>query len=210
MRRLVLIAAVTLLVLSLTANAVLGWATWTSQKEYRALAKQFVKAKQDLAAAQKAAATPSAAVAPAAAKAAPAVNAPAPAAASGPAPAVTEAAPGSGPTTEQIRAKYAPRLAAVQADCEGQLSSLLGSAKAEYNQAKSAGGTVDVAALGAKYMAKADGLRRQCDRQVDAVTAAMATDLRSAGLPLDLVAEVKETYESRIIERQAEIMAKAP
>lgn len=75
---------------------------------------------------------------------------------------------------------------AIQSECEGQLNALLASAKAEYNQAKAAGTNVDVAALGAKYLA------------------------RAAGLPLDLVTEVRETYESRLVERQAEIMAKAP
>lgn len=111
---------------------------------------------------------------------------------------------------DQIRSRYTPRLVSVQAECEGQLNDMVEAAKAEYKQAKAAGGEVDVAALGAKYLARADSMRRQCDRKVSAITSEMARDLRAAGLPLTLVDEVQETYESRIVERQAEIMAKAP
>lgn len=200
MRRLGLIALITLLVLSLAGNALLGWAAWTAQKEYRALTKQFVKAKQDLAAAK------AAPIATAAAPASKAASSPAPPPATQPAAAYT--APLS--TTEAIRDRYSPRLLTVQTECEGQLNALLNSAKAEYNQAKAAGTNVDVAALGAKYLGRADSLRRQCDAKVDRITADMAGELRASGLPLDLVTEVREAYEARIVERQAEIMAKAP
>jgi hypothetical protein len=205
-RRVGLILLAALLCLSLAGNALLGWVAWTAQKEYRALARQFVKTKQELTAAQAKGSAPSAAQpAPATATAPPAAapaSAPVTTASAGPA--------GSGASEAQIRAKYEPRILAVQNDCEGQLNALLGAAKAEYSQAKSAGGTVDVAALGAKYLARADSLRRQCDRQVDAVTGDMAAELKRNGLPLDLVDEVRAAYESRIVERQAEIMAKAP
>jgi hypothetical protein len=206
-RRVGLILLTALLCLSLAGNALLGWIAWTTQKEYRALARQYVKTKQDLAAAQAKGGAPSS-TSPATST--PAVAAPATAAAQ-PAPAGTGANATAGAASEaQIRAKFEPRLLAVQTECEGQLEALLTGAKAEYNQAKSAGGTVDVAALGAKYLARADGLRRQCDRQVDAITGDMATELRRNGLPLALVDEVRAAYESRIVERQAEIMAKAP
>lgn len=200
MRRYGMIALSALLFLSLAGNAALGWAAWTAQKEYRALAKLFVKTKQELAAA-KDTPTPK----PAAAEqpfATPPVILPPVAA-----PAAT---PGPSTSVEAVRASYAPRLASVQAECEGQLNAMIEAAKAEYTQAKAAGGTVDVAALGAKYLSRSDGMRRQCDRKVDAIISDLASDLRAAGLPLTLVDEVREAYEARIVERQAEIMAKAP
>lgn len=209
MRRAGFIVLILLLFVSLAGNAVLGWAAWTAQKEYRSLAKLFVKTRQDLAAAKAAAgSTQSTTGAGPGSQATGGAPAAAPAAASAPAPAPSPA-PTSRDSVAAIRTRYAPRLEAAQASCEGQLNEMLESAKAEYTQAKAAG-AVDVAALGARYMARADGLRRQCDRQVASITGEMAADLKAAGLPLDLVDEVQASYETRIIERQAEIMAKAP
>lgn len=211
MRRAGFVVLIALLLVSLAGNGVLGWAAWRAQQEYRSLAKLFVKTRQDLAAAKAAAGAAPGALAstPGAPASTPAAAAPAPAP---PAPASTPAAAADAraDSVAAIRTRYAPRLEAAQASCEGQLNAMLESAKAEYTQAKAAGGAVDVAALGARYIARADSLRRQCDRQVAAITGEMAADLRAAGLPLDLVDEVQAAYETRIIERQAEIMAKAP
>jgi hypothetical protein len=206
MRRTGLILLIALLLVSLAGNAMLGWVAWTAQT----LAKLFVKTRQDLVAAKAAAvAAPGSQTAGQVPAPAPA---PAPAAATGAASSPAPTAPPASAHTDSvaaIRTRYAPKLEAAQASCEGQLNEMLESAKAEYTQAKAAG-TVDVAALGARYIARADGLRRQCDRQVAAITSEMTRDLRAAGLPLDLVDEVQAAYETRIIERQAEIMAKAP
>ncbi len=191
-----------LLVLSVAGNGLLGWVLWRGQQEYRALARQFVKAKQDLAKAEH---TASMAPSPGAQPAQPAQATPAPKA-------DATAVPTSAPTgtVEEIRQRFEPRFRTVQSDCEGQLDAMLQEAKAEYEKAKAANASVDVAALGAKYMARADRLRRDCDRRVEGLLSEMGAALRSAGLPTDLVAEVRQAYEERIVERQAEIMAKAP
>lgn len=210
MRRFLMVALGVCLALSLAGNALLGWVSWQSQKEYRALAGQFVKTKAELnklraqAQAQAQAQPQPVAAAqpkPAQAEAAKPVAA-APAAAQAP------AAPVPAGSVEAVRTAYAPRFAAVQADCEGQLDGLLQQAKAEYKQAQ-AGGKVDVAVLAAKFYPRAESLRRDCDRRVEGLLSQMSGDLRAAGLPTDLVAEVRQAYEERIVERQAEIMAKA-
>jgi 3-oxoacyl-ACP reductase-like protein len=210
-RRLGLILLVAVLGLSLAANALLGYAAWRLQGEYRTLAKQFVKTKQELAQARS---TPGAA--PAAARPEPAPNpaavpAAAPAAA---APAATDQAAspvtGGSATVAAIREEYRPRLLAIQNECEGQLGTMLTEASAEYKQLKASGKEVDVAALGGKYMARADSLRRACDRKVESALRQMSAELDAGGLPQDLVDEVREAYEARIAERQAEILAKAP
>ncbi len=218
MRRILLVAGATLLVLSLAGNVMLGRVAWTAQKEYRALAKQFVKVRGELQKLQaqaeqasrvatKPQPTPAAQPEPAAPPEPAAEPEPVaqPESAAQPAPAMA-AAPG----LDSLRARYTQRLSGVQATCEGQLNSLLDSARAEYEQAKHNGSKVDVAALAGKYYARADGLRRQCDRLVEAELQQLAGELRAAGLPPDLTDEIRAAYEGRIAERQAEIMAKAP
>jgi hypothetical protein len=93
----------------------------------------------------------------------------------------------------------------MEADCEGQLNTPVAGAAAAYRQAKA-----DVAALGAKYLARADGLRRSRDRKVEGLLAEMASELRAAGLPANLVDETRQAYEDRIVKRQAEIFRSTP
>lgn len=205
MRRILPIVLAVLLTFSLAGNGVLGYVAWRAQGEYRALARQFVKVKQEATRAEQQLQALSAQPA-ATASAAPATPPP-----QVPAPTPTPAPP-SPPATgssEAVRVKYEPRLLTIQSECEGSLNGLLEQAKADYQRAKTAGGTIDVAALGAKYMARAEGLRRDCDRKVEGTLSAMRADLRAAGLSTDLVDEVRQAYADRIAERQAEIMAKA-
>lgn len=211
------------LVLSLAANGVLGWAAWRAQAEYRALARQFVRVKQEAARAAVAAGAPATASAvaqgsvPAGPVPASAGAAPAPAATDSAAAATSAATPApaadarTGPTltVEQVRGQYQPRLLAVQADCEGQLNAMLDEAKAEYDLAKEQGKSLDIGAVGAKYFTRAESLQRGCDQRVERLLSEMGADLRAAGLSTDLVAEVRDYYQSRIVERRAEILSKA-
>lgn len=204
MRRFLSYILAALLALSLAGNGALVWVAWRAQQEYRALARQFVKAKQDLAKAEqqaRAAAAPTHPTPPAAGEKSVAAE---------PAPRVSAPAPAPTGSVAEIQLRFEPGFRAVQAECEGRLDAMLTEAKTEYQKAKAAGANVDVAALGAKYLGRADRLRRDCDRRVEALLDEMGATLRAAGLPTELVAEVRQAYEDRIIERQAEIMAKAP
>jgi hypothetical protein len=91
---------------------------------------------------------------------------------------------------------------------EGSLDALLAQAKAEYKQAKASGSELDLGAFAARFYPKADSLRRGCDRQVEALLGQMEGELREGHLPLDLVDQVRSAYQERIVERQAEILAK--
>jgi hypothetical protein len=206
MRRFMIGALAVALLLSLAANGLLGLAAYRAQKEYRALATQFVKVKADLTRARAAQTTAPAAGPPV--QAAPSAVAAAAQAAQPPAPPVEQARTAPTTTTAAVQAAYEPRLLAVQAECEEQLNTLVDQAKAEYKQAKATGGKTDLAAFAARFYPKADGLRRECDRKVEALLSQMGRDLRANQLPSDLVDEVRGAYQERIVERQAEIMAK--
>jgi hypothetical protein len=186
-----------LLLLSVAASGFLAKTLWGLQKDYRSLASQFVKVRQELTLAKKqiVAAPPSMG------------GAVTPAAAAEPEPAAPPPPTGS---VEAVRVAYAPKFLALQAECEGQLSSFLAAAKAENAATKAKGGTVDVAALGAKYYIRVDGVRKGCDGRVESLLGQMQAELRSNRLPLDLVDDVRGEYEGMIVARQAEIMAKAP
>lgn len=205
MRRILWIALVVLLTLSLAGNGVLGYAAWRAQGEYRALARQFVKARQEATRAEQQLRELSAQTAAAATASATPATAPQQATTPSSAPSAPAAE-----SSEAVRVKYEPRLLAIQSQCEGSLDGLLEQAKADYQRAKTAGATIDVAALGAKYLARASGLRRDCDHKVEGALSEMRADLRAAGLSTDLVDEVRQAYADRIAQRQAEIMAKAP
>jgi hypothetical protein len=71
-----------------------------------------------------------------------------------------------------------------------------------------AGGKTDLAAFAARLYPKADTLRRECDRKVEALLSQMGHDLRASHLPSDLVEEIRAAYQERIVERQAEMMAR--
>lgn len=220
MRKAAVAALTAVLTISVAANLALGWLLWRAQGEYRALARQFVRAKQEAAALQASVRAPVAGAVAGPAPAGPAPGStpapaarpaePAPAAAASETTAAPAAARPAGPrlTSAQVRQRYEPRFEAVQNDCEGQLNAMLADAKAEYQQAKAAGQEIDVGAMGARYFTRAERLQRTCDRQVEGLLSEMAAELRANGLPMDLVAEVRDYYETRVVERRAEIMAK--
>lgn len=229
MRKAVVAAFAAVLTLSLAANLAFGWLLWRAQGEYRALARQFVKVKQEAAALQAAAraperggpsgpagagaATPAPGATPASAAGAAEPARAATASQTVTAPAAARPAGASGPaaprlSSAQVRQRFEPRFEAVQSDCEGQLNAMLADAKADYQQAKAAGQEIDVGAMGAKYFTRAERLQRTCDRQVEGLLSEMAAELRANGLSMDLVAEVRDYYETRVVERRAEIMAK--
>lgn len=105
----------------------------------------------------------------------------------------TGADPGSQPVTvESIRKKYEPKFDALENQVEAELRTLFNSAMEEYEQGS--GGLFFQLQLVNKYMREIQRVEDNADAAFYSILEQMEKELKSHGLPTDIIAELEEDY----------------
>lgn len=110
-------------------------------------------------------------------------------------------------TVAQIKEKYNPVFASLEAQAEGRLNSLISRAKAEYSE-KQASGEVDYGYFYRKYSSAAANLEASTDAAFYSTLAVVQNVFVANGFNKSYAADYETQYKQRKAERRSELMSK--
>lgn len=110
-------------------------------------------------------------------------------------------------TVAQIKEKYNPVFASLEAQAEGRLNSLISRAKAEYSE-KQASGEVDYGYFYRKYSSAAANLEASTDAAFYSTLAVVQNVFVANGFNKSYAADYETQYKQRKADRRSELMSK--
>ncbi|RNF39637.1 hypothetical protein [Planococcus salinus] len=116
---------------------------------------------------------------------------------------------GGSVTVAQIKQKYEPALADVEAQANSRISGLVGRAKAEYTSKKASGESISYSYFYSKYTSAAAELENRTDAVFYAVLGSMKQELKANGLAESHADSFVSEYENRKEQRKNDLMKQA-
>lgn len=110
-------------------------------------------------------------------------------------------------TVADIKAKYDPVFAGLEAQAEGRLASLVSRAKAEYTEKQANGESIDYGYFYRKYSAAAANLEAATDAAFYSTLAVVQNTLVANGFNKSYAADYESQYKARKAERRSELMS---
>lgn len=110
-------------------------------------------------------------------------------------------------TVADIKTKYDPVFAGLEAQAEGRLASLVSRAKTEYTEKQASGESIDYGYFYRKYSGAAANLEAATDAAFYSTLAVVQNVLVANGFNKSYAAEYESQYEARKAERRSELMS---
>ena len=110
-------------------------------------------------------------------------------------------------TVADIKSKYDPVFAGLEAQAEGRLASLVSRAKAEYTEKQANGESIDYGYFYRKYSSAAANLEEATDAAFYSTLAVVQNVLVANGFNKSYAADYESQYKARKAERRSELMS---
>lgn len=110
-------------------------------------------------------------------------------------------------TVADIKSKYDPVFAGLEAQAEGRLASLVSRAKAEYTEKQANGESIDYGYFYRKYSSAAANLEEATDAAFYSTLAVVQNTLVANGFNKSYAADYESQYKARKAERRSELMS---
>lgn len=110
-------------------------------------------------------------------------------------------------TIAEIKAKYDPVFAGLEAQAEGRLAALVSRAKAEYVEQKASGESIDYGYFYRKYSSAASNLEAATDAAFYSTLAVVQNAFVANGFTKSQASDYESAYKARKAERRSELMS---